>query len=167
MSYWKKEPVLILETKEQTAQALQDTSWYTNKEPWNAKWRVKSLWLISLIDEIEATGEYPYNITIIALASERLGLPKPKDREDCGTPLSALVYNAQGYRHHDQFIREGFSPFSPEMIEEAFRLNAKIQLRGGMFLTVREVNGKRYAFKPRKRKFATFPDYETPAKIVA
>jgi hypothetical protein len=65
-------------------------------------WRVRSEWLVALIDELEEKG-YPYNATVKREAEHRLGLP-PRSEADYhqeGDTLSLLIYNAQCFRRSD------------------------------------------------------------------
>lgn len=149
-----QEPMLTLATMEEVRAAIDTNA----RKVWDStlRWRVKSLWLIGLIDEVVASGEYPYNATIKKLAEQRLGLPPKLEREYSqeGDTLSLLIYNAQGYRRSDRLVAQGYRPCSQEMIEEAHRTGRKLELPGGTLLTVREVEGKLYAFKPRMRRYA-------------
>lgn len=130
---------------------------------WNdSQWHTKSDWLIALIDEIEATGQYPYNTTVQREAEKRLGLPRQNDN---GSALSVLVYTAQVYRREARDEAEGWHALTQNMIEEAYRREAQIEIRRESVLlahvvtrlTVREINGQRYAFEPRRRKYAIRP----------
>ena len=128
---------------------------------------VHSDWIIGLIDEIVSGGAYPYNAEVRRLALTRLGLPIPSEKELAqeGTPLSLLIYNAQGHRRDRDLRVLGLSPLSQEMIDEAARNNQQIELIDGTRCNVRVVDGTNYAFKPRKRNFAV--GMNAPAKIVA
>lgn len=67
-------------------------------------WRIRSQWLVSLILEIQASGQYPYNATVKQEAEARLGFPAQDSeyyhRE--GDTLSLLVYNAQCFLRSDK-----------------------------------------------------------------
>lgn len=160
MSKFMPEPSRFLATAGETLEAIRNPEWM--KAPHPFRWHVKSQWLCGLIDEYAATGKYPYNADVQRLAEDRLGIgPLPES----GSPLSTLVYNAQNYRRSDMLIAAGFTSLTQDMIEDAFKLGLKIETRSGVQLTVREIDGKRYAFKPRKRKLAVMPD-GSPAKLI-
>ena len=173
MAEFMPEPSLNLATREDVIAALADETLWTRPYPFS--WRIKSVWIIGLIDEIVASGKYPYNATVKKLACERLGYPSMSDAEYAkeGDNLSRLVYNAQGYRRSDQFIAAGFTPFTPAMLDEAYTIGAKIELAGEsllggpvlVFLTPKDIDGKLYAMLPRKRT-RHLPPMGQPAKIV-
>jgi hypothetical protein len=128
---------------------------------------VHSDWIIGLIDEIAATGKYPYNADVHRLARQRLGLPALSEAENAkeGTPLSLLIYNAQGFRRDRDLRAKGLEPLTQEMIDEAKKTNRQIELADATRCNVREVEGRNYAFRPRKRTHAI--GLTSPAKIVA
>lgn len=146
---FKKDPVLTLETIEDVRGALANPVWETRD-----RFEVKSVWMIGIIDEIVASGKYPYNNDVQRLAEKRLGIPP---QPESGSPLSLLVYNAQCYRDSDRKRAAGFVVVTEAMIQSAFDTGSKIECEGGTLLTVRQVNGKLYAFKPRKRVWAANP----------
>jgi hypothetical protein len=166
------EPTLILENKDDLA-ALLDTK--PEAEIRLHRHRIKSRWLIGLIDEIAASGRYPYNATVNKLACERLGYPPKSEAEYSreGTALSWLIYNAQNFRRSDQFIAAGYTPFTPAMLDEAYTIGAKVEvaaetLLGGsavIVLTPKDIDGKLYAVLPRKRT-QHLPPMGQPAKII-
>jgi hypothetical protein len=157
MSDFKPEPVLHLVTMEDTRRALIEPSWYADRD---SRWNVKSDWIISLIDEIEQAGSYPYNADVQRLAESRLGVdPSP----DSGNPLSTLVYNAQCYRRSDQYRAQGFAPLTQAMIDAA-GAGANIETQGGTY-NVREVNGQLHLMKPRARVYRVSVIGQ-PARIV-
>lgn len=145
------DPTLVLKTQADTEAALLDTSWMERPHPFS--WRVKSDWIISLIDECEATRGFAYNAAVVELAAERMGWPEPKKCPTEGTPLSRLVYNGQRFRDHDQLIAAGFRPLTVDMLQEA-GIGGKIQFPGGSVANVRRIEGKTYLMLPRKRRFA-------------
>ena len=157
MSEFKPDPVLTLETMEDVRK------WLDNPVGWSGiidgimdKWRIKSLWIISLIDEIESSGHYPYNAEVKWLAEERLGLPSGRPARDVreGTSLSLLVYNAQCYRRSDNLKAMGFLPGDEHMLQLAYQTDCKIETCNRMLLTVKKINDTLYAMPPRKRKWA-------------
>ncbi len=174
MPNFMPEPSLTLETREDVIMALADETTWTRPYPFD--WRIKSKWIIGLIDEIVSTGKYPYNADVKKLASQRLGYPAMSDAEYAteGDHLSRLVYNAQGYRRSDQLIAGGYAPFTREMLAEAHAAGAKVEIVaetviGGcatVTLTPKEIDGAVYAMLPKKRK-RYIPTSGQPAKIVA
>ena len=169
MPNFMPEPSLTLDTIEDVRAALANPDeWY--EMPFPRSWRVKSQWLIGLIDEYAATGKFPYNAEVQRLAEARLGIPR---QDDNGSALSRLVYNAQRFRRSDQLRADGYAPLTQAMIEEVFARRAHIELMAESvlgnpaptLLNVREIDGGRYAMLPRKRKWAVKPDGQ-PAKIV-
>lgn len=143
---------------EDVRQALSDPAWHTNI---HSKWRVKPEWLIGLIDEYEATGKYPYNADIQAIAETRLGLPVSNE---ANRQLATLVYNAQNYRRDDRLRAAGFEPLTEAMLRSAFEQKVQIETQCGNVYNVREIDGKLYAMKPRKRKWA-MPVQGQPARL--
>ena len=157
-------PVLTLHGIEGVKAALAAPEQWCNL-PYPGKYRVKSDWIIGLITEIEASGKYPYNLTVAKLAHARLGLPPMTDHELDHGHLATLVYNAQRYRNSDSLVAEGYTPLRESMLQEAFKQKRKIVTRCGLTLTVREINGKLWAFKPRKRVQAVALGFDNPAKL--
>ena len=153
MSEFMGDPALTLETMEDVRQWLVNPISYNDTR---VKWLIKSPWIIGLIGEIEASGKYPYNAEVKWMVEERLGLPCGRATNDTreGTPISTLVYNAQNYRRSDAMLAAGFVPGSDDMLVAAFESNRKIETAGGNVLTVKEIDGKLYALKPYKRKWA-------------
>jgi hypothetical protein len=150
-------PMLILETRDEVAAAIDanlGTVW--KREPYPFAYRIKSHWLIEVIREIVAEGKYPYNSTVKKRAEEQLGLPPRSEAEYSteGDTLSLLIYNAQCYRDSDDLIAAGFEYGSEDLLQIAHESGRRIETRSGTLLTVREVDGKLYAFKPRARKLA-------------
>ena len=158
------EPSLYLETIDDLRQALVDLSWDGKSYP--SKWKVKSQWLIDLIEEL-STDDFAYNSDVLREAEKRLGgYPDrtPAGYSQEGSPLSTLIYNAQRYRRSDKLKALGYQPMTQELIEEAFQRGRKIDMQG-VVLSVKEKSGKRYAMKSRKRVWAVSPQGQ-PAKIV-
>lgn len=112
MPEFMPEPCLTLETKEDVIAALADTSW--KDQPYPYEYRVKSVWLIGLIEEIIATtGRYfAYNSEVKRLAEQRLGYPAQNDAyySKENNPLSTLIYNAQCYRAATSYAPPAISP---------------------------------------------------------
>lgn len=160
MSYFKEPPALVLETMEEVREFIKRPRKSTNYDG-NDAFRIKSLWLISLIDEIVASGKYPYNADVALFADERMGNPVQSHAEYSkeGTTLSLLVYNAQCYRSSDQLHAFGYVPFSDDVLKTAYDQGKKLKLiaestLGGKYpvvLNVRNKAGQLYAMKPRSR----------------
>lgn len=161
MSEFKPEPTKILETQADVLDAIQNPGWREGR----SSLTVKSLWLIALIDEIHASGKYPYNSTVKKLAEERLGFPPQSDtyysRE--GDALSRLIYNAQCYRRSDLLRANGFIPLTQKLIDQLGE-GGKLVSKDGKILKIRKVGEKLHAFLPRKRNYAVSPD-DNPVKI--
>ena len=165
MSEFMKPPVLVLASMEDVRRAMNDPKiTASRKEIASDPWLVKSIWLIELIDEIAATGEYPYNSTVKHLAEQRLGLPPQSHAYYAkeGDTLSLLIYNAQRFRGSDRLTAAGFSPLTQDMLIQAFNKKLQIELWsdnlfGGaslVRLNVKLINDMLYAMKPRKRHYA-------------
>jgi hypothetical protein len=162
MSQFEPEPSLLLADKSATLHAITvDTSW--KSQPFPFPYRVKSQWLCDELDNYEATIGFPYNAAVQRWIEKREGL---EQQADSGSPLSLLIYNAQKYRRSDRLRQEGFAPLTQAMIDEAHRRGVGIEIQGENMLggtatdvlTVRTVDSKNYAFRPKKRKFAISPN---------
>lgn len=121
-----------------------------------AKYRVKSTWLCTLLNEREKVDGYQYNTKFQAWLERQFSLgPYPENK----SVLSILIYNAQRYRRHDVMIQDGWTPGTPEILQQAFKQGRKLEWLGENIiggstigtLNIREVNGQIYAFPPRKR----------------
>lgn len=170
MAEIKEPPVAILETIEDVRAIMhQDPNrlmGFTGLDTF----KIKSLWLISIINEILASGQrdFAYNADVKKLAEQHLGLPSKNDAEYSreGDALSRLIYNAQCYRRSDALLAEGYQPFTDEFLLRAFRLKQFIQFSGiRQIYKVRLIGGKLYAQEPRKRKYA-MAVMEQPARLV-
>jgi hypothetical protein len=172
MAEFMPEPSLVLETADDLRAALADTAWMHREYPYS--WRVKSVWLIGLIDEIVAADrerDFAYNLDVQRQAEARLGIP-PMDEND--SPLSRLVYNAQQYRRSDRLRAEGFEPFTDDLVARAWRSTRAIELQGENMLggtvrarlAVRQIAGKLYAMPPKARKRYFRPSGQ-PARLRA
>ncbi len=170
MTFPMPPPIISLPTMSEVMAALVDTGWWTNG---NTRYRVRSQWLIGLIEEVMAREkrEFAYNAEVKALASERLGTTLThKQAAMEGDALSALVYNAQGYRRSELLVAEGFVPLTDQLLEEVGeggQIAARVENLFTIVINgekagkpepevyiVRRVGGKLYAMKPRKRKYA-------------
>lgn len=135
---------------------------------------VKSLPIIEVIAAIEARGDYPYNATVEREARIRLGLPEAGEIGNEQTPIGWLVYRAQGFRRSDLLRADGFEPLTDALVQNAFERKAGIEIAGHNMLggkvrerfTVRQIGGKVYVMRPRKRKYAVAVVGQ-PARIVA
>lgn len=98
------DPLLTLHTREDVKDAVDRDL----RAEWGKKYQfarhIRSEWVVSLIDEIEKSGQYPYNAVVKKLAWERLGYAplKEADYANEGDTLSLLIYNAQCYRRSDR-----------------------------------------------------------------
>jgi hypothetical protein len=173
MTQFIAEPIRTLSTKEELLDFLSvPTRWDNEEGPMYAResWGTKSVFLISIIDGIVATGKFPYNSDVRKEAERQLGIP---EQDENNSILSRLVYMAQRYRDHDNLVRDGYSRLTQEMIEQAYREDKRIQLIGenivgGVATSIynpREIGGKVYLMKPKTRKYGIRPDNQ-PAKIV-
>jgi hypothetical protein len=149
MSEFKRPPVMVLTGVDDLKAALTNPSWFSDKR---SAFEVKSVWLIALIDEIVASGQFPYNQVVQLEAEKRLGIDAQPEN---GSPMSYLVYNAQCYRRSDALIAAGFVPGSEAHINQAHAEGLQIECKGGQRLKTREVHGRIYAFQPRKRVMAS------------
>jgi hypothetical protein len=150
-------PSVILTDKAATLEALKNyQDWWNRPHPF--KWLVKSQWLCDELNRMEQDG-YVYNAEALRAIEKAEGIG-PYDEN--GSPLSLLIYNAQGFRRSDALRAQGFEPGTPEMLQAAFEQGLKIELYhdsilGGSSvnsLTVKQFDGKLYAMQPRKRRYA-------------
>lgn len=161
MREFMPEPSLLLTTPKDTLFAIQNPEWMQWPHP--KRYEVKSTWIISLINEITTSGKYPYNLDVQRLAEERLGLEKSPDS---GCPISVLVYNAQAYRRSDKLTADGYQPLSNNLVAKAFADKSKLQFPGAEELcNVRQIDGKLYVMKPRKRRWGV-GIHGQPVKII-
>jgi hypothetical protein len=174
MAEFMNEPVVTLLTQEDVREAML----HQRKECCGYKgsdiYRIKSAWLISLIEEIVATGQFPYNADIKKLAEQRLGLPAKPEAEYSqeGDVLSLLIYNAQNYRRSDKLIADGYQPFTPELLQRAHEEGRTLELfstglmGSSVFkLNVRKIGNELYAMRPKKRK-EYIPPRGQPVRLV-
>ena len=140
------------------------TDWFRGEN----KYRVRSDVLVKLVETmIEETGRnFICNSDVCRSARIIMRLPLPKpcdlDKEDNGTPLSVLVYNAQAYRRSEKLIREGFFPLTEESLKDI--RGKKAHLCDGTPIFVREIGGRLHAFKSKNR-YALHTGVGTPVKI--
>lgn len=121
-----------------------------------AKYRVKSTWLCTLLNERAKVDGYQYNSKFQAWFERQFQLGPFNENNSV---LSILIYNAQRYRRHDAMIEDGWTPCTPESLQQAFEQGRKLECLGENIiggstigtLNIREVNGQLYAFPPRKR----------------
>ncbi len=179
---FKEEPTCVLETMEDVRRVLNDEEfWWIHSlrvSGSGGRWRVKSLWLIDLINELAAKLPPPkdptpvetapgiltttielcpgvvYNADVKKLARERLGLTALDDKGNAteGDHLSTLIYNAQGYRRHDKLVAAGFVPLTREFLQ-TLAIGTKLENNTGGRYVVKEVQGVRLAMKHGSRKY--------------
>ncbi len=121
-----------------------------------AKYRVKSTWLCTLLNERAKVDGYQYNSKFQAWFERQFQLGPFNENNSV---LSILIYNAQRYRRHDAMIEDGWTPCTPESLQQAFEQGRKLEWLGENIiggstigtLNIRQVNGQLYAFPPRKR----------------
>lgn len=154
-------PALVLRGEEELRQAILQPEW--ENLPGLGKWHVQSDWLCALIAEIKATGQYPYNSVVQREAEARLGLSR---YPDSSSPLSTLIYNAQGFLSNDTLREAGYVPLTEDLLEEAFRTRQEMVTPTGTRMVAREVSGKRYAMEPQRRKYAVLVSGQ-PVRLVA
>lgn len=165
------EPSAVLQTKEELLEWCKKNE--SSKDRYRTRERVKSLWLIAIIDEvIKATKrDFAYNAEVKMIAAHRLGMGKLTHAEAAteGDALSWAIYYAQQYHHSDTLVAAGYVPCTQALIEEVgvggqiqphvvklfdIVINGEKQRPEPETYTIREVGGKLYAMKPRKKKYA-------------
>lgn len=122
-------------------------------------WRVRSEWLVALIGEIEASGQFPYNDAVKRLAEARLGYPPrfKDDYHDEGDTLSLLIYNASRFRRSDaarareaREAADGWVRPTPEWLRERVGMRVEV-LRVEGLARVELCDGKPVIRPPRTR----------------
>ena len=170
MSYFRPAPKLNLETTQELLDLLHSGKYpdgFTTADTFD----IRSTYIVEAIKDVmkRENRDMAYNTEVAALVRERLGLETLPDEisADEGSMLSRLVYNAQCYRRSEEYVAEGYEPFTEELVEKAFALGKKIDVRSESFitiivngvkqaeqkslLTVRKIEGKLYSFRPKKR----------------
>jgi len=145
-----KKPTITLRGEAELREFLANPVW---KDGDNG-WKTDSDFIRAVIDETAQSGVFPYNSTVQCEVERRLGVPC---QDDSGSVLSCLVYNAQEFRDEARLEAEGWMPMTQEVVDEAFRIGGKIELRGDFIrqiFNVRKINGKCYAMKPKARNKA-------------
>lgn len=167
MSYFMPAPKIVLKTMEDVKSAIA----LDREDYGDLRYGVRSDWLVSIIKEVKASGEFPYNAVIKKAASEELGLPV-SDYSNEGDMLSLLIYNAQQYARSDACCEAGYEPLTQALIERAFHSKMKIECLGDSVLgqnrstfTPRNVKGVIRAMLPKSRKYHTPPQGQ-PARLV-
>jgi hypothetical protein len=114
---------------------------------------VRCEYTISVIREMEAADSHVSNPEVEVEMRKRLGYSayRHNDRQDDADWLSWVIYCCRDYSRNDQLQAAGYVEGTQAHLEEAFAKGLGIETTGGTVLTVRQVNGKLYAFKPRKR----------------
>ncbi len=167
MSEFKEAPLATLALMGDVKAAIETPDWRKARQKDKTEFRIKSLWIIGLINELLATSgrDFVYNADVKKLAEQRLGYPPKPEAEysNEGDALSLLIYNAQCYRRSDDLIAKGYEPFTPALICRA-GVGGQITMRSGLVLNVREVSGRIYAMKKGARTNAAMPN-GAPVKI--
>jgi hypothetical protein len=153
MSDFQPTPSLILDQEQTLALLGQPES--SLPDDLN-KYRIKSTWLCSLLNERERLAGFQYNAQFQAWFEQQFQIGSMTEKNSM---LSLLIYNAQCYRRHDALIDAGWRPGEPAILEKAFKHGRKLEYLGENIiggstittLTVREVHRQLYAFPPRKR----------------
>lgn len=184
MSYFMPAPKLNLETTQELLDLL-NSGKYPEGFTAMDTFEIRSTYIVEAIKDVmkRENRDMVYNTEVTALVRERLGLESlPKEiSADEGSMLSRLVYNAQCYRRSEEYVAEGYEPFTEELVAKAFALGKKIDVRSESiftivvngvkqipeksFLTVRMIEGKLYSFRPRKRNKYVIADGR-PARLV-
>lgn len=117
--------------------------------------------VVEEIDKIVAAGQFPYNSLVQRAVEIRLGIER---QCDSGSALSGVVYASQEYRDYQRLVAEGFAPFTPELLRQAYAGRAQIEVRReGVLgtslvrLKPRMSGGKLYAMMPRVRSYHVSP----------
>lgn len=165
MSEFKAEPLVTLKDEKELLAVILDPKFMENDD----HWKIKSVYLCDLIEEMSQT-QFPYNTAVMREAEKRLGIDRQPDNS---SPLSLMVYNAQGYRRHDNLVRDGFVPLTQEVVDQAYVERAKIEIHGynillqaiPMLYNVRKIGDICYVMPPHSRNKAVKPAGQ-PARIV-
>lgn len=188
----KEQPTHVLDTIDDVRDALANTDWIKEtptpitadqeknlqaagikaRPTTSHRFTTKSLWLISLIDELAGPtnpDRTVYNSEIKAEAHKRLfgTTLTHADAAKEGDALSALVYNAQCYRHSDRLTQQGYVPLTQELIDRTGEGGFIEPHQPKLFTIVvngndatdttpdrypiKNINGKLYAVKPKHR----------------
>lgn len=143
-------PTKVLFTKEEVQEALQQ-SLQLNIE---MDWETYSCWIASIPGE--------YKTQVMREVECQLGISQ---QPDDGSFLSKLVYNTMRMRPYVTLAAEGYIPLTEEVIADTFAKGQKLKTESGVILSVRNIDGKLFAMKPRKRKYAVIP-FGQPVKIM-
>jgi hypothetical protein len=154
MSDFQPTPILVLD-QEQTL-AMIELLESSLPDDLN-KFRIKSTWLCSLLNEREQIAGFQYNAQFQAWFEQQFQIGSIITEKN--SMLSLLIYNAQCYRRHDALIDAGWTPGETAILERAFKHGRKLEYLGENIiggsaittLTVREVHRQLYAFPPRNR----------------
>ena len=175
-------PQLNLETAQELIEFLKQGEYPKGIDSFG----IRSAYIVEAIYDVmkRENRDMAYNTEVTALVRERLSLDSLPKRisGDEGSMLSRLVYNAQCYRHSEENVAEGYEPFTEELVARAFEQGKKIDVKstssikivvnGSLcipektYLTVREIDNRLYAFRPRKRTQYVVPDGR-PARLLS
>lgn len=153
MSDFQPDPILVLD-QEQTL-AMIELLESSLPDDLN-KFRIKSSWLCSLLNERERVAGFQYNAQFQAWFEQQFQIGSITEKNSM---LSLLIYNAQCYRRHDALIEAGWTLGEPAILEKAFKHGRKLEYLGENIiggsvvttLTVRDIHHQLHAFPPRKR----------------
>ena|SRR3990167_4496573 len=132
-----------------------------------SRWRVKAILICNLIEKIfsEKGTRFEYNDSIRERARTEFGFSHLLD-----DALGILVYNAQAYVEHDYLVREGYEPFTQELIERAGEQGLAIQFFSGTISSpklkpIEDGGEKWFAWVPSSRTRAFQPNPQTPVRL--
>lgn len=134
----------------------------------NVRYRVESLFVQSLIDEIELSGKYPYNSTVydkikVALDLDLVEYDHGHQRDPLSNKIAWLVFHNQGYRRQRRLIQEGFEALTNELIAKAYAEGKGIEIMTESVIQIagienppkiyrpRQIGGNLYLMPPRSR----------------
>jgi hypothetical protein len=163
-------PSLHLKTKKDLEAFLAEAA----DKDWNLKMRsfnreeklgfdmgtVRCDFTVGLIREMALAKGSPfatvYNAEVLVRLHLELGLSKLTDAEASkeGSMLSWIVYTSQSFNHADVLREHGFVLATQSMLDNALANKMKIELQHGTLLNPRLLDGRVYAFRPRKRNEA-------------
>jgi hypothetical protein len=121
MSDFQPTPVLVLDQEETLAMIdLQESSLPDDLN----KFRIKSTWLCSQLNERERIAGFQYNAQFQAWFEQQLQIGSITEKNSM---LSLLIYNAQCYRRHDALVDATWTPGEPSILEKAFKHGRKLE----------------------------------------
>jgi hypothetical protein len=166
--HFQSTPSATLHTREETLAWLTDTGWMRQPHPF--QYNVKSDWLCAELNRFESDG-YVYNAAALRRIEKENGLPASPEN---GSPLSVLIYNAQGFREVDKLRAAGFEQLTAELIERADASKQLLEvvsigsLSGAVICRPHiDANGKPFAMIKGKRSRGYYPSPERGAHLIS